>query len=330
MATGNTTTSNLADLVAFQYYDRLFLLYQIPRLAWYQFAQKRPLPKNQGTAVVFTRYTRFGRVASKLTEGTNPNANVLSAARISATVEEWGGHIAISSFLDATSIDPEVSEAVSILGIQAATTLDWQVQLSALTHPSVTARYMYPAGQNFSNVTSTQITSILTTDAVTEAVFRLKISESPKFDGGYYGAIVSPYMEYDITQDSDWVTAAEYAGSTQLYEGEIGKWFGVRFVEDTLPLTLAQNNGATASTTLPTVCGSTGALGFCPVFGKESFGVTELTGRKIIIKTGGPQDTSNALDMFRTIGWKQTFVTRHLNEKWIVPIVRAMTLSGVT
>lgn len=326
----NLTTGGGADLIAFQYYDRLFLLYALPRLAWYQFAQKRPLPRSQGDLIWFTRYNTLGRLNAALTEGQNPSSQTLSLARLSAQVNEWGGVLAISSLLDLTSIDPEVSEAAALMGIQAGETVDWQVQLQTLTAGAVTGRYIYPSGENFSSAAATQITSTLDTAMVREGVFRLKIAKTVKFDANYFASIISPYAEFDLTGDSGWVDASLYAGATQLYEGEIGKWFGVRFVEDTNPLTLGQNNNTLASTTLPPLSGSTGALGITPIFGKESFGVSELTGRKIIIKTSGPNDTFNSLNMFRTVGWKQTFATRFLNENWIAPLISNLTLSGVT
>lgn len=331
---GNYPSTNLstdsgggAELIAFKYYDRLFLLYALPRLAWYQFAQKRPLPRSQGDTIFFTRYNTLGRINVELTQGQNPTSQALSLARLSAQVREWGGVLAISSLLDLTSIDPEVSEAAALMGIQAGETLDWIIQADTLTPGDVTGRYVFPAGENFS--TTTPVTSILDTSAIREAVFRNKIAKSVKFDGNYFASIISPYAEFDLTADTDWVDASLYAGSTQLFEGEIGKWFGVRFVEDTNPLTFASSSTTTANT-LPAASGSTGSLGITPVFGRESFGVSELTGRKIIIKTSGPNDTFNALNMFRTVGWKQTFANRRLEPKWIVPLVRALQLSGVT
>lgn len=322
----NIGSGDDASLIAFEYYDRKFLRYAVPKLAWYQFGQKRPLPMGEGDSITFSRYTPFGRVSTPLTRGVNPDGQSLTAGTLTAGIDEWGGVVPISSYLDLTSIDPKVSETSGLLGVQAGETLDWVIQARTLTAGTVTAKNIYPAGENFG--TATPITSVLDTSLIRQAVFRLKIAKAIMFEGAYWVCIISPHAEFDITGSTDWVEASKYAGSKQLFEGEIGRWFGVRFVEDTNPLTFAANNGVSAGSTLPGVCGSTGALVPTVVFGQESYGVSELTGRKIIIKIPGPQDTSNPLNMWKTVGWKQTFGNRFLNENWIRPIWTAATLSG--
>jgi len=67
---------------------------------------------------------------------------------------------------------------------------------------------------------------------VRNAVRTLKNNKAKKING-YYVGIIHPDVAYDLMGDDDWVNASQYAGSTQIFEGEIGKIHGVRFVETT-------------------------------------------------------------------------------------------------
>lgn len=55
---------------------------------------------------------------------------------------------------------------------------------------------------------------------------------APKFNGDYV-CIIHPSVAHDIMSDKQWIDASLYAGSTQIFNGEIGKIHGVRFVETT-------------------------------------------------------------------------------------------------
>jgi len=322
----NTRSGGGANLIAYEHYDRRFLKYAIPRLAWWQFAQKRPLPRYSGDSITFTRYSTFARATTALTEGTTPaTGKTLTASLLSATAREWGDYVAISSFLDLTSIDPKVSETSALLGIQAGETVDYILQADTLTASEVTANYIYPTGQHFS---AGNVTSTLDTSLVRQGVYRLRKAKAIRFEGNYWVAIISPESEFDLTGDTaataagriGWMPTQQYAGAERIFQGEIGKWFGVRFVEDTSPITFDVSG---------TISGNgDGAVHPCAIFGQEAYGATELDGRKIIVKESGPQDTSNPLNMYRTVGWKQVFANRVLNPDWIRTIVAGATLSG--
>ena len=51
-----------------------------------------------------------------------------------------------------------------------------------------------------------------------------------RIDGDYV-AIVHPYVAYDLMRQEEWIDAHKYADPDKLYNGEIGKLGGVRFVE---------------------------------------------------------------------------------------------------
>lgn len=323
----NTTTSDAGvDLVRFEYYDRKFLKYAIPYLAWWQFAQKRPLPRHSGDSINFIRYNLLNKVTNPLSEGVNPSAGqTLSATTISATAREWGDYVTISSKLDLTSIDPKVSEATALLGVQAGETIDFVMQADVLTASTVTGNRIFPTGQHFS---AGNVTSVLDTRLLTQANYRLRKAKGIRFEGNYWVCIMSPAVEFDLVGDDQaalnnrvgWHSTQQYAGAERIFQGEVGKWFGIRFVQDTNPITFDVSGNA--------VTDGTGSVHPTVVFGQEAYGATELDGRKIKVKEAGAQSTDNPLDMFRTVGWKQVFANMPLNGAWIRTIMTGATLSG--
>jgi N4-gp56 family major capsid protein len=285
------------------------------------------LPRSSGDSINFTRYSTLTRQTTPLSQGVNPSAGqTLTASIISATAREWGDYVTISSFLDLTSIDPKVSETSALLGIQAGETIDYVLQADVLTASDVTGQRIFPTGQHFS---AGDVTSVLDTTLMRRASYQLRQAKAIRFEGNYWVAIISPASEFDLTGDDStgavsnrvgWHATQEYAGSERIFQGEIGKWFGIRFVEDTQPITFDVSGTVSAD--------GDGAVHPTAVFGQEAYGATELDGRKIIIKESGPQDTGNPLNMYKTVGWKQVFANLPLNGNWIYTIMTGATLSG--
>ena len=68
-------------------------------------------------------------------------------------------------------------------------------------------------------------------------VAQLKTALVPTFPDGYYVAMIHPNAAYDLQSDTaigGWIEASKYAAPNQLLTGEIGRIFGVRFVETTV------------------------------------------------------------------------------------------------
>jgi N4-gp56 family major capsid protein len=88
--------------------------------------------------------------------------------------------------------------------------------------------------------------------------------------------------------DPEWIDAHKYTTSENIYNGEIGKIGGVRFVETSEALI---EEGGVFSTLF---------------LADGAYGVTEITGGGLqtIIKQKGSAGTADPLDQRSTIGWK--------------------------
>lgn len=173
------------------------------------------------------------------------------------------------------------------------------------------------AGDTFRVVTSTGITStnVITCSAVERAVALLKYFNAPTYDGKYYIGIISPFVQYDFMQDSAWVNAHHYAQDTALFDGEVGRWGGVRWVEDTDPW-------LEAAGTIGTYAGN-GTVHQTPIFGRHAYAGVGIEGvpDKLFIKKPGDQDTSNYINAYSMVAWRVYFVPVVLNALFGVTLI---------
>lgn len=232
----NTQTTGSSDLSAEMktYYSDYMIDNAVPNLVHDQFGQKQPIPKNKGKTVEFRKYAPLAKALTPLTEGVTPSGKSLSVSVLTATVSQYGDYIELSDMLLLTAIDNNMVQATELLGNQAGETLDTITRevINAGTNvqyadAQVAARYLLVGGS-----ATAANNHYFNVKCVRRGVRNLKVNKAKRIDG-YFVAIVHPDVVYDITGDDDWVEASKYAGSTQLFEGEIGKIHGTRFVETT-------------------------------------------------------------------------------------------------
>jgi len=173
-------------------------------------------------------------------------------------------------------------------------------------------------GDTFRIVVTTGLaaTNIVTGAAVERAVAVLKNNKAPKYDGKFYVGIMSPFVVYDFMQDSAWVNAQHYASPEAIKNGELGKWGGVRWYEDTEAFTTLICDGtADASDRGFSIYSAAGTINQTPIFGKHAIAGTRIGGvkDKLIVKVSGPQDTSNPTNAFSMVSWRVFFVAVVLN-----------------
>ena len=116
-------------------------------------------------------------------------------------------------------------------------------------------------------------------------------------------------------RDSEWIDAHKYSATTELFEGEIGKIAGVRFVETTEAKIFTGTNISVYSTL---------------VLGANAYGVTEVTGGglKTIVKQLGSGGTGDPLDQRATAGWKAVKTAERLVENYMIRIESASSFNS--
>ena len=150
----------------------------------------------------------------------------------------------------------------------------------------------------------------LTSKELRKAVRTLKKNLAEKFNG-YYVAIVGPDTVYDLQEDDAWVKVSEYQDKENIYTGEVGRLFGIRFVEST-EAKLFEGAGASGADVASVI-----------VLGRYAYGLTSLKGNKprVVVKTAGSAGTADPLDQISSIGWKlDGFAAKLLQPEFAVRI----------
>lgn len=277
------------------FYDKSLITEASAELVHDQFAQKRPIPKNGGKKIEFRKFGSLPKALTPLTEGVTPDGKNLEVTSLEAEVAQYGDYITQSDVLELTSIDNTIVEATKVLGRQAGLTLD---TITRNVLQSGTNVYYCGGGESREALTDE---NKLTCDDVKTIAAILKGNNAPKIDGSYV-AIIHPYVAKDLMSDPEWIDAHKYATPENIYEGELGKVGGVRFVESTEAK--IYDGGV-----------------FGTIFlGANAYGVTEIEGGGLqtIIKQKGSAGTADPLDQRSSIGWKAIKTAEILIDAYIV------------
>lgn len=315
----NTTGNDLSPEMK-TFYDKVLLKFAKPNLVHDQFAQKRNIPKGGGKTIEFRRYSKLPKALTPLTEGVTPDGQNLNVTTVTATVAQYGGYITLSDMLLLTAIDNNLTEAIELLGDQAGRTLDTITREVLVQGTNV----LYAGGR--SARTGIAAADKLTVMDIKKAVRNLKVGLATKINGSFV-AIVHPDVVFDLENDDEWVNASQYAGSTQIFEGEIGKLYGVRFVETTEAKIWAKAGA-------PITEGGTDKISVYAtlVMGANAYGTTmvEGGGLQTIVKQLGSGGTADPLNQRATAGWKAVKTAEILYNDYIVRIESASTYSNAT
>ena len=294
------------------YYSNYLIDNAKPELVHDQFAQKHPIPKNGGKTIEFRKYKALQKALTPLTEGVTPNGNKLSVSILTATIAQYGDYIELSDILQLTAIDNNLVQATKLLGNQAGLTLD------TITREVMNGgtNVIYSGGKAARSALTAE--DKLTVLDIQKAARFLKQQNAKKIDK-YFVGIIHPDTEFDLMRDPEWKDASLYAGSTQLFEGEIGKIAGVRFVETTEAKIWEKAAASSSKDVYSTI-----------ILGANAYGTTDVEGGGLqhIVKQLGSSGTADPLNQRATAGWKAIKTAERLVEEYMVRIESCSTFDA--
>lgn len=206
--------------------NRHLLAVSKPNLIHHQFGQKVTIPKGTGKIVAWDKMSPLPKAKTPLTEGITPRGTAINISRITATPEQYGAYVATTDQFDffTPNPTPKVLDINEQLAVNAGETLD---SLTADVLSSGT-NVQYAGGKTArASLTSADV---LTIDEVNKAVRTLKGNKAQRINGNYV-AIVHTDIAYDLMKDNDWERPNTYADPKNIFNGEIGRLYGVRYVE---------------------------------------------------------------------------------------------------
>lgn len=229
------------------FYDRDLLETVKTELVYQKYGQQRPIPKRSGKKIEMRRWSLWdpNLAMTPLTEGETPDGLSLEQDVVEAEVKQYGAYFTYSDILDMTAFDEIVNSGNDRLGEMLRTVIEWVTRDELVTGNNV--NYAGTATSRASITENDKITSL----DIRRAVRDLKKRKTQMFSRGgrkHYIAIISPDAVYDMQSDPMWQAANTYVEQEALYSGELGRLFGVVFLESTeAPIVTASLNTTVAS-----------------------------------------------------------------------------------
>ncbi|MBQ3108068.1 MAG: N4-gp56 family major capsid protein [Clostridia bacterium] len=297
------------------FYDRALLESAKTRLVHAKFGQKRPIPANSGKRVEFRRWNLFDveDALTPLTEGVTPESQSLSQTEIEAEVEQYGAYVEVSDLLSVTAYDQVLSDSAELLGEQLGTVVEWITRDAMCSGNNV----QYAGGK--ANRAALTADDKLTVEEIRKAVRTLKKAKARMFDEGgrkpHFICICSPESTYDLQSDELWQNVSAYANAEQIYSGEIGRLFGVVFVESTEAKIFAPSiNDVTASGSTASVIKLTNPLSYAAKAAISAGGCTVTIGDNSGSEIASYDEEANTITLVKALSAAPSAGTKVLTE----------------
>ena len=219
------------------YYDTELLENAREELVHAQFGRRQTLPAIKGKTVEWRKWNTLPKALRPLTEGVIPNGQKFGETSITTGISQHGMYIAITDLLDTHNVDNVLLGATEELGASAGGTEDTLVRNELLKGTNVTYCDVIDGSGNVVYTPNYRYelqsgSCRLTPQMVHKVSTKLTKLKAPKINGDYV-AIIHPSVSFDLIEDPKWEEFHKYASTTEIYKREIGKLYGVRFVETT-------------------------------------------------------------------------------------------------
>lgn len=291
-----TETSSLSvDQVAF---DRLAYFALRSELLFDAAADVMPTQQAMpGSSVTFTIFNDLTAATSPLSEAVDVTAVAMSDSQVTVTLAEYGNAVITTAKLRGTAFVDVDTVAANVVGYNAGISIDSVVRDVLAGGTNV----VYGGGGATTPTARNNVTATDTIEAndVRKITAQLRGANVPTFNGMYMGYI-HPDVSYDLRSETGiaaWRDPHVYVDTENIYNGEIGAFEGVRFIET--PRAKIFENASDGS-------GSTGTIDvYCThIMGRQALAkahsITDGNGPLPQIVRGPVVDT---LERFQPIGW---------------------------
>lgn len=222
----NKTTSNGMSPVMEAVLNRYVLEQNKTRRKYTKFGQQVNIPKGKAKTVAFDKLSPLPKATVPLNEGVTPTGAAVNITRIKGEPEQFGNYVSYTDQLDFFAQYPS-ADVLKYTDLLTENQLETFEHLDAME--LATGLNVFYAGNAESRET---LKDVLTVKDIRRAVTSLKRNKVQPADGSDYIAFIHPDVVYNIWNDEEWRQPHTYADTKQLYDGEIGRLFGVRFIED--------------------------------------------------------------------------------------------------
>lgn len=303
----------------------------VPLLIIEKFCQAKHLPSNSTKTMKFRRYNSLALATTALTEGVTPTGKTLTTKDVDVTLAQYGDFVELSDVIADTHEDPVLQETMGILGEQAAETLE-TLRFNVIK-AGTSVKF---ANGGARNAVNTKISTALQRQVIRELkkqnakVFTQVVRSTAAYGtenvAPSYVALCHTDCINDIMDMTGFVPVEKYGNYGAIYEGEIGKVEGVRYIATTVFKPWADAGGAkgtmlstngTSADVYPIIYLARDAVATIPFKGKNA--VTPM-----VLNPNQPRG-GDPLGQRGSCAWKTYSATVILNDAWMYRLEVAVT-----
>ncbi len=304
---GNTammTTSRMPHPINVVFQDT-FLPYVLGLMPHSQFGKKVKMPANSGVKVKWSRMSPPLPQTTPLQEDVDPNPILATRTDLEATVVEYGTRMRKSGWLDLTEVNQQNAEVMKFMMDTFALTIDeLDKQMLATTASTLTcsngvgvstdlnATDLDTAVQTLKNQDARRITKM-----IKPATGQGTTSVMPSYVG-----ITHTELWTTLKGLSGFVEVKNYASTGDLFEGEVGKTDGIRWIESSR----AYKSGSTYR---------------LPIIAEDAYGSVKIPGGEKVLGFKPPESAGSEMNRYSVVYWLSNYVSRILNDLNILTVI---------
>jgi N4-gp56 family major capsid protein len=281
------------------YYEKVFLERAKVQLVNEQGAVKRTHPQNSGKTINFTRLSPLTISTTALAEASNPSASAITASTVAVTLAEYGATTINSRLISLTSIDQGMKEMVDAFGQNMGETLN-----AVAGNELACATAFFNNGHNVSTVVAGDV---LNASACRWMVQTLEVNRAQTYPDGVYLGKTTPQNKVGLLGDTTWVAAHTYRDTKELYKGEMGELYQIRFL---------LNGQVVSGTGSASDAACTVVQYYTYVHGQNAFGTVNLEGDMPKLYIVNTPDSGNVAGRLTYISWAGAYAAKLLNSNW--------------
>jgi N4-gp56 family major capsid protein len=250
-----------------------------------------------GSSVIFTIFSEMAAATSPISETSDLTPVTMADSQVTVTLAEYGNTVNTTAKLRGTSFLDVDAVAANLIGYNAGNSIDQVV--SAVLAGGTNVVY---GGGGSSTPTSTvtiQAEDIIEANDVRQVTAALRGANVATFNG-YYMGYIHPDVSYDLrreTGNASWNAPHINVDTANIYNGEIGTFESVRFIETPrAPLAANASNGTSTTGTIDVY----GTI----IMGRQALAkaYSQVDGNGVVPKVvRGP--VVDSLMRFNPIGW---------------------------
>lgn len=221
-----------------------------PLMRFRQFVREEPgFGKGKGDTILFDRIANVTTGGGSIAELQKMPEDSVSISQGTCTVDEYGNSIPWTGKLEAlAAFDVQNTVVGKALKNDMAKTLDRAVGTefkTAKVKAIATGTDTAPT-TTFETTLATTATRDVQAADIKNIVDEMKSTYlTPFYDGVNFMCIGSVGFNRGIKDDPDWEDASKYGDPERLFSGEVGRYYGCRFMEETNVLANKVGNAAT-------------------------------------------------------------------------------------